>query len=313
MKQRCGAHWWVVRGAFALLAVGLMGSFASAQKTDEWVVSPRRARKKNPIPGNSRSLAEGKKLYVRECLSCHGAGGKGNGPEAKDLEKPVPDFTTAKAAAQTDGALFWKTTMGRTPMPGYRKTLSKKQRWHLVNYMRSLMPREQLAEPRYAAPDAFRQSVSGVLAGYLKIQRALAKEDPRGVIAAVAVLADAVTELKGLNGEPLAPKTREAWRSAADTLRAATRSLREAEGLRGQREAFQTLSKALTATLTTFGHAEPRALRLFRSTRPFGKGDACWIQQGGDTRPRNPYFEATMQRSGELQRQLGGKKIPSAQ
>ena len=33
-------------------------------------------------------------------------------------------------------------TEGRRPMPRFQKTLSDEQRWHLVNYIRSLKPRD---------------------------------------------------------------------------------------------------------------------------------------------------------------------------
>ena len=83
----------------------------------------------------------GKGVYGRECLSCHGKTGKGDGPEAKDLEKELPNLRVPEMWNQTDGALFWKTTIGRRPMPGYRKLLTDEERWHVVNYMRTLAPR----------------------------------------------------------------------------------------------------------------------------------------------------------------------------
>jgi mono/diheme cytochrome c family protein len=36
----------------------------------------------------------GRKLYLQHCASCHGVDGKGHGPVAKSLSKPLPDLTT---------------------------------------------------------------------------------------------------------------------------------------------------------------------------------------------------------------------------
>ena len=35
---------------------------------------------------------------------------------------------------QTDGALYWMITTGRSPMPSYKAALTDNQRWELVNY-----------------------------------------------------------------------------------------------------------------------------------------------------------------------------------
>ena len=40
------------------------------------------------------SAKQGKVTYVRYCVSCHGAEGRGDGPLASDLVVPVPDLTT---------------------------------------------------------------------------------------------------------------------------------------------------------------------------------------------------------------------------
>lgn len=93
----------------------------------------------NPVAMSEASLAAGKQVWGKECASCHGDTGAGDGSQAKKLEVKIPPLVDIRA--QSDGALFWKITSGRRPMPGYRKTLNDEQRWHLVNYMRSLLPK----------------------------------------------------------------------------------------------------------------------------------------------------------------------------
>ncbi len=115
--------------------------------SNPWRVSPRKTRMKNPVPPDAASIAIGAELYSQECLSCHGDTGKGDGPEARKLETAVPDMTGPEMWDQTDGELFWKITLGRRPMPGMRKLLAKEERWHLVNYSRTLAPRPVPASP----------------------------------------------------------------------------------------------------------------------------------------------------------------------
>jgi cytochrome c553 len=87
---------------------------------------------------------------VKECVPCHGATGRGDGPKAPDLKVNPGDLSSAETLRQTDGALFWKLTRGRTPMPAYRARFSDQERWMIVHYMRTL-GRE---EPRVPAPPA---------------------------------------------------------------------------------------------------------------------------------------------------------------
>ena len=102
-----------------------------------WKAPDRAARKKNPIPVNEQSLKIGKQFYARECQDCHGAGGKGDGPAAKDMPE-IPDLALPRIQKQSDGELFYKITTGRKPMPGAEKSLTEEQRWHVVNYIRGM-------------------------------------------------------------------------------------------------------------------------------------------------------------------------------
>lgn len=125
-----------------LMACGLLIAPALAQETksgpDEWIAPARAAKKKNPIAAEATSLEKGKAVYVKECASCHGDTGKGDGSAVKDLEKKPNDLTLAKTLEQSDGALFWKITEGNKPMASYEKTLSEEDRWNVINYLRTL-------------------------------------------------------------------------------------------------------------------------------------------------------------------------------
>jgi len=92
----------------------------------------------NPIKGDVTSIAEGKKIYTRFCVTCHGNKGKGDGIAAPGLAKPPADHTSDFVQKQKDGALFWIITAGNRPMPTYKTTLTTVQRWQVVNYIRTL-------------------------------------------------------------------------------------------------------------------------------------------------------------------------------
>jgi len=124
-------------------ALVIAGALAQDNKggAEEWIVPARAAKKKNPVTMDDASFAKGKALYVKECLSCHGQTGKGDGPAAKQLEKSPGDLSNAKLWEQTDGALFWKITEGRKPMPSMEKAFTEEERWQVINYTRTLAPK----------------------------------------------------------------------------------------------------------------------------------------------------------------------------
>jgi len=117
---------------------GAQGSSSNA--LEEWKAPARAARKVNPIPSDEKSIALGKAVYIRECLSCHGATGKGDGPQAKDLERPVGNLSDPKVLEETDGALYWKVTEGKKPMPTFDRKLTEEERWQVINYVRTFAP-----------------------------------------------------------------------------------------------------------------------------------------------------------------------------
>ena len=103
-----------------------------------WPVPDNYKNMKNPVASDAASLAEGKTLYATHCKSCHGTKGLGDGSKAAQLKTEAGNFTLAELHAQTDGALFYKTSEGRDDMPGFKKKIpDADERWAVVNYMRT--------------------------------------------------------------------------------------------------------------------------------------------------------------------------------
>jgi mono/diheme cytochrome c family protein len=135
MKSRDGAPGF--SGALIALAVFSIGGGLFAQSSD-WKAPPTAVNRPNPVPVNANTIALGQKLYVGNCMTCHGPAGKGDGPGAAALEKKPADLTARVKAGATDGELFWKISEGRSPMISWKGSLSETQRWELVNYIKSL-------------------------------------------------------------------------------------------------------------------------------------------------------------------------------
>jgi mono/diheme cytochrome c family protein len=123
-----------------VLAAGIVltgATLSAVWAQGEWKAPASEKGKKNPQSGPA-SVAAGKKLAETNCVTCHGASGKGDGAAAQALPPPKPaDWTSAKVKSESDGELFWKITNGRGAMPPW-KHLSEKDRWDLVSYVRSL-------------------------------------------------------------------------------------------------------------------------------------------------------------------------------
>jgi mono/diheme cytochrome c family protein len=92
-------------------------------------------------------VQEGKATYGYYCAHCHGSKGNGTGFNAVNLDPKPRDHTDGGEpymAGRTNEELFEAVTLGgagigKSPfMPVFGGTLSEKERWSLVAYMRTL-------------------------------------------------------------------------------------------------------------------------------------------------------------------------------
>jgi mono/diheme cytochrome c family protein len=126
----------VARAALAALVAGvLLSGVAWAQAP--WVAPEAEKAKKSPLPPSAKAVADGKKSAQVNCVSCHGASGKGDGAAAVALNPKPADWTSARVQSESDGELFWKISNGRGAMPPW-KHLPENERWSLIQYIRSL-------------------------------------------------------------------------------------------------------------------------------------------------------------------------------
>lgn len=102
-----------------------------------WKVPAADAKKVSKIKADAANIAAGKEIWVKECKSCHGTKGLGDGTKAEKIEISCGNFSYASFQSQTDGELYYKTKKGRKPMPSFEEKLDDNEVWLLVNYMRT--------------------------------------------------------------------------------------------------------------------------------------------------------------------------------
>jgi len=72
---------------------------------------------------------------------------KGDGAKVTELNVTPADLSRPALRNQSDGALFWKISEGKVPMLSFRLRFSEKERWSIVNYVRTLASQRSIAGP----------------------------------------------------------------------------------------------------------------------------------------------------------------------
>lgn len=99
-------------------------------------------------PAAPPRFERGQALYAENCVSCHGASGRGDGPAALGLDPPPIDFTDrARADERSVAALYQVITQGLegTSMASYA-SLPEEDRWALATYVGALAYPAALAD-----------------------------------------------------------------------------------------------------------------------------------------------------------------------
>lgn len=93
----------------------------------------------NPYAGQPDSILRGQAVYQTHCVRCHGAEGKGNGPDVVTLTSPPLDLSNY-ASENTANAATMNITYGKGEMPPNVDILSPQEIWDVSNYVISLTP-----------------------------------------------------------------------------------------------------------------------------------------------------------------------------
>jgi mono/diheme cytochrome c family protein len=84
-------------------------------------------------------LALGQQVWAAECAECHGETGRGDGPDAAEINRPVGDLTDqSEIVTLSDTTLFNIVAEGvGENMPAFADDLSEEQRRAVVRYLRT--------------------------------------------------------------------------------------------------------------------------------------------------------------------------------
>ena len=92
---------------------------------------------KNPIPLTDEVLEEGKVLYSRFCVHCHGETGQGDGLVGI-VFKGVAAFNKGRVKNLAEGHIFHTITWGKGRMGSHASQLNPQERWKIVHYVQTL-------------------------------------------------------------------------------------------------------------------------------------------------------------------------------
>lgn len=98
---------------------------------------------KNPIPADKVSIERGRLLYTVTCIQCHGPDYTGDGNVGAALVNHPADLTGAVVQSKQDVDLFNTISNGiivngQIHMPALNENLTIRDRWDLINFIRSL-------------------------------------------------------------------------------------------------------------------------------------------------------------------------------
>jgi mono/diheme cytochrome c family protein len=104
------------------------------------LVTPPTGAGATSTTGDPGNLAQGRAIYTAQCLACHGAAGKGDGPAAAGLNPAPVDFTSPiHRGHRREDQIAWVTNgLPPSAMPAFGGKLAPADIEAVVDYVRSL-------------------------------------------------------------------------------------------------------------------------------------------------------------------------------
>ena len=93
----------------------------------------------SPVAMTEETVAEGKVIYQRFCIHCHGKTGQGDGSVPSNSEyPPPPSYTSNNLKNLPEGKMFHTITYGKGMMGSHASQVDKKDRWLVIQYVKYL-------------------------------------------------------------------------------------------------------------------------------------------------------------------------------
>lgn len=122
----------------AVFVVVAAGGALVVYSLSNWNAPARVRNMANPVQATESNIDAGESIYRQRCAKCHGDGGDGKGEKAGELSMMPTNFTNrSEMKGLTDGELFWRISVGHRPMPAYKEKLTEKERWQVVDFIRT--------------------------------------------------------------------------------------------------------------------------------------------------------------------------------
>lgn len=151
------------------------------------------------------------------------------------------------------------------------------------------------SEATYQAPEEFKAQLSGVLAGYLNVQKALAGDDleaaKKGADGTMKALSK--VDMKLLEGE-----AHMKWMKSLKALQEHAGKISAAGDIKTARAEFKPLSDAMIEVIACFGASGKAPVYRIHCPMAFEHKGADWLQADKET--RNPYYGSSMLKCGDL-------------
>lgn len=108
---------------------------------------------------SAHAIVRGQALYQQHCQRCHGADGRGEGPDAPKLPMWPPNLNGRLLWQRLEGELWWRVRHGlqdrhgQTTMPGFAEALSEADTWRVLDFLQAQASGQTLArEGRWELP-----------------------------------------------------------------------------------------------------------------------------------------------------------------
>jgi mono/diheme cytochrome c family protein len=119
-------------------------------ETREWLKQELGEKYNKPVSlGTAKQLVQGKEIFIKYCSSCHGIGGKGDGPGAVALQPKPADFTNSEHSSyySNQGRIYLiKKGVKETAMPAWENILTEEQILSVYVYINSLKNSGEMME-----------------------------------------------------------------------------------------------------------------------------------------------------------------------
>ena len=139
---------------------------------------------------SAQGIVRGQALYAQHCLRCHGADGRGEGPDAPGLSMWPPTLNGSLLWKRLEGELFWRVRHGmqgrdgRPSMPSLAAPLSDAQVWELLDFLQAQAAGQMFKESgAWAAPVRLPDGPVRCLRGQRPTARSLTGQRLRVVMA----------------------------------------------------------------------------------------------------------------------------------